>query len=221
MKVKFVCLANSFKEGGKCVAGILLEESREQGIPEKPVWIRPVTRSHHGEIPALEVGEIELLDIIEVEIAEKEESLPHQTENYYYVPGSMKLKGRLTPTDLNRYLDEVHQLIFGNRGKAVSKESITRIGYSLSLIQVTDFHAYERIYSDSPFPQVRGKFNYHQVEHDFPITDPDFLWDRKRNPGKYDTPQPAYLTLSLGTEFEGWYYKLIVAVILKSPGTSG
>lgn len=216
MKVYFVCLANSFKEGGKCVAGILLDNSREQGISKKPVWIRPVTHSHHGEIPALEVGEIELLDIIEVELTEKEQSLPHQTENYYYVTGSMKLKGRLTPSDLNQYLDEEHQLIFGNRGKAVRKEDISKIGYSLSLIYTTDFHAYEKTYHDSIYPQVRGKFTYHQLEHDFPITDPDFLWDRKRNPGKYDAPRPAYLTLSLGTEFEAWYYKLIVAVISKS-----
>lgn len=216
MKIQFVCLANSYKEGGRCIAGVLLNSHSEQGNTMKPVWIRPVTTSHHGEIPAVEVGEIELLDIVEVEIMEKEKSLPHQSENYFYTPGSMKLKGQLSQAELHKFLDDEHQLIFGNKWKAVSKDSISSIGYSLSMITVPDFCAYEVSYPDAQYPKVRGKFTYHGAEHDFPITDPDFLWDRKRNPGKYDIPKPAYLTLSLGTEFEGWYYKLIVAVIIKT-----
>lgn len=117
MKVQFVCLANSFKEGGKCVAGIVLGNQNEIEDDAEHVWVRPVPVSHHGEIPPLEVGEIEILDIVEMELTSKEHGQPHQTENYYYVPGSIKKTGRYNVNELTAFLDAEHQLIFGNRGR--------------------------------------------------------------------------------------------------------
>jgi hypothetical protein len=45
-KVRFVCLANSFKEGGRCVAGIVLDSNNnpENGNVH---WIRPVANLLH------------------------------------------------------------------------------------------------------------------------------------------------------------------------------
>lgn len=45
-KVRFVCLANSFKERGRCVAGIVLDENNNP----TNTWIRPVSNSLHGEL---------------------------------------------------------------------------------------------------------------------------------------------------------------------------
>src|SRR5262245_56499531 len=71
----FICLANSKKYTQRCIAGIELAKSSRPGFKydivrhgERPVWLRPVTDSEHGEIPADLVDHINLLDIVEVEV---------------------------------------------------------------------------------------------------------------------------------------------------------
>jgi len=41
MLTRFVCLANSFKEGGRCLAGIVLDNNNKPVIENAlPKWIR-------------------------------------------------------------------------------------------------------------------------------------------------------------------------------------
>ena len=58
----FICLANSYKRGGRCIAGVEVifnGDSKwklvrnDDGIPN---WIRPIARTIYGEIPNF-VGE--------------------------------------------------------------------------------------------------------------------------------------------------------------------
>ena len=58
------------------------------------------------------------------------------------------------------------------------------------------------------------KFSYFGSNYDFPITDPYFLEIFKKNPERYADLNGAYLTLSLGLEFEGFHFKLVAAVLL-------
>ena len=52
MPTKFICLANSFKEGGRCIAGIELDANNIPVIIDnRPKWIRPVCNTEHGEVP--------------------------------------------------------------------------------------------------------------------------------------------------------------------------
>ena len=61
--------------------------------------------------------------------------------------------------------------------------------------------------------KYRMKFTYFESNYDFPITDPVFLEQFKKNPENYSDLKGLYLVLSLGMEFEGFHFKLVAAVI--------
>jgi hypothetical protein len=59
-----VCLANSYKHGGRCVAGICLEDGS---------WVRLRGRAADGALEPAEYGlddggEVQLLDVLEVDL---------------------------------------------------------------------------------------------------------------------------------------------------------
>jgi hypothetical protein len=77
MKVTFMCLANSRKLSGRCVAGIQI------GGQE---WIRVVSRSSSGTLSrshyTLANGrQVALFDVVEADVA-KARPEPHQPENW-------------------------------------------------------------------------------------------------------------------------------------------
>jgi hypothetical protein len=76
---RIVCLANSFKKGGSCVAGREIIGTRLGG------WIRPVGDRSTAEVKSSESrydkGVPKLLDIIDVPLL-RAEPRHHQTENH-------------------------------------------------------------------------------------------------------------------------------------------
>ena len=86
------------------------------------------------------------------------------------------------------------------------------INYSLMLIHPDKASAYRD--ENREKSKNRMKFTYYGVEYDFPITDPSFLEEFKREPERYDNIPDVYLALSLGLEFEGWHHKLVAGVII-------
>ena len=69
MLTRFVCLANSLKEGGRCIAGIELDEQHQPVFfQERPKWIRPVWTTEHGEIPLHMAIAFDTLDILEMNV---------------------------------------------------------------------------------------------------------------------------------------------------------
>lgn len=112
---------------------------------------------------------------------------------------------------LNQLLDTQHQAVFYYRGKAIPATIIDRLDYSLMLIQPDNVSAYcdeERENS-----KYRMKFTYSGSNYDFPITDPVFLEQFKKNPEKFAILEGVYLVLSLGMEFEGFHFKLVATVV--------
>ena len=57
-------------------------------------------------------------------------------------------------------------------------------------------------------------FTYYGADYDFPITDPIFLEEFKKEPERFANIADVYLTISLGLEFEGWHHKLVAGVII-------
>lgn len=213
MKKSFICLANSYKEGGRCIAGVELKNNEVVFKSGNPIWIRPVCETPHGEVPNEIAADMEILDIIEIEVTD---FVPDnfQTENVLFDKTSIKVVGTFDKNNLKSICDTRHKYIFSNKGKAVSSEQINRLDHSLTLVGVKDFEVYEKTYQDSSgFPQVRLKFTYNAFVYDLPITDPIFLLNYKRDGQILTKVKELYLVLSLGVLFEDWHYKLVAGII--------
>ena len=85
----FICLANSYKRGGRCIAGIeiVFDENRELkpvcDEDGRPRWIRPIAKTTYGEIPNYVAEDIKLLSIVKLYNVDPCPNKPH-TENVYY-----------------------------------------------------------------------------------------------------------------------------------------
>ena len=115
MTTRFVCSANSYKEGGRCLAGIEIDKNNQPifkyGYPK---WIRPICNTPHGEIPTNLVSHIKILDIIEIEITSYPNIADYQSENVFFDTNSINIHGRFNIENLGE-LCENRIVIFGNR----------------------------------------------------------------------------------------------------------
>lgn len=217
MDKHFICLANSYKHGGRCIAGIEVVPQADGSLSivrhddGRPRWIRPVSMSANGEIPNHLAESFKIFSLVKLTEVEPCPDKAH-TEDVHC--SRMEISPfELLPTKafLNQLLDTQHQTVFYYRGKAIPATIIDRLNYSLMLIQPKNVSAYcdeERENS-----KYRMKFTYFGSNYDFPITDPVFLEQFKKNPEKYDDLNGVYLVLSLGLEFEGFHFKLVATVV--------
>ena len=216
MPTRFVCLANSYKEGGRCVAGIELENDntpkRKNGNAK---WIRPVCNTLHGEIPTDLVAALNLLDIIEIDTTDCPDEKNYQSENIYFSENSIKVVGRFDSENLDSLLDS-RRLIFDSRGKALSEEFVEGLSYSLMFISTNEFQILSKPSEDRAKKiQIRMLFCYHGTEYDFPVTDPVFLHKYQVNRSFISQYNHAYLCVSVGIPWNNWHYKLAAGIILK------
>ena len=102
---KIVCLANSFKKGGRCVAGIDLETDR---------WIRHNGRAEEGAIGnerLVDGAEPKLLDILDIPLGGNADDLGCQPENRRLRPGLWRKVGEIEKDDIMQYIDETDRLL--------------------------------------------------------------------------------------------------------------
>jgi hypothetical protein len=214
MLVRFVCLANSYKEGGRCVAGIMLDDFNNPVIKnDLPTWIRPVSSTGHGEIHKDLVSHIHLLDIIEIEISEYV-GAGFQVENAIFLEKSVQIIGAFDIPRLNS-LCEKRSLLFGSTAKAINIKYINRLDHSLTLVRTTDFKVLDNPSDDNPArKKIRLSFTYNNNEYNLPVTDPVFLHDYQNDANFMDGIEEVYLTLSVGVVFEEWHHKLVAGIII-------
>lgn len=214
----FVCMAVSYKYGGRCIGGVELTKGtddrysivKENGTPK---WIRPVTRgTEHGEIPTHLSNTCKVMDIVKISGAT---ACPDcaQSENYYF--DSIEKVGRLnnTQSTLDMLCDNRHNLLFGNRGKAVHPDSYVSMGYSLMLIKATDVNFFMENRYGTDYKRLRVNFTYNGVEYDLPVTDPNFSEKADYDVESLNGSDAYYMTISLGVEHQGWHSKLVANVI--------
>ena len=218
---RIVCLANSRKMAGRCVAG---KEISENGHPGG--WIRPVSNRENESISVRERcyadgDDPELLDIIEVPLIGPKPK-GYQQENWLLNPSRQWRKvGRLPWNDLPQLADPETPLWtngFTSRGgenDQVPAEIAAGHETSLRLVRVQDLTV---IVSEPPrpsanFPILRGRFSYCNETYCFRITDPVSECGSLNLPYREYPVGERYLTVSLGEPFEGNAYKLIAAII--------
>lgn len=216
---KFIlCLANSYKHGGRCIAGIEVSLQEGQLSINKssygiPIWIRPVSNSAAGEVPLSDAIGIKVLSVVKIVNACYAGSGSH-SEDYYYA--KLQLLDTLNPSDefLKKYTDTWHNCIFGNKGRALTPDAFQNGDYSLMLIRTEG----SEIYLDTRYtPKPRIKFNYNGNEYDFPITDPEYLNRLRLDDSLYRSGYGVlYIVASLGVIHDGWHSKLAATIIIPS-----
>jgi hypothetical protein len=96
---RIVCLANSWKRGERCIAGIDVATGR---------WVRPVTDTVDGGVPrhvrAVRKGEPGLLDLLDLPLAKTGPDFGFECENRLILPGRWYVSGRFRTADLPQYL---------------------------------------------------------------------------------------------------------------------
>ena len=218
---RMVCLANSRKNAGRCVAG---KEMSYDGKPGQ--WIRPVSNRENeavseGERSYADGTDPKVLDIIEVPLIIHKPKA-YQQENWLLNPSRQWRKvGRVGWHDLTQLADPGAPLWtngYNSRGGANDQapEDITAAhDTSLRLVLVGDLTVTvsEPSRPSANYPILRGRFTHCNETYCFRITDPVSESGSVDLPyGEYPVGE-RYLTVSLGEPFEGHAYKLIAAII--------
>ncbi|MFI1679080.1 dual OB domain-containing protein [Streptomyces sp. NPDC020607] len=222
---ELVCLANSRKHLGRCIAGIDIESES---------WVRPVSSRQTHEVSAPERqyrdgAEPRILDVVSMRLL-RPKRFGFQTENWVLDPNSQWVKlGRIRWADLCR-LEQKPKRLWLNSDDSTRKGLNDRVPVeqkfalmnSLKLIRVSTV----TIEVDRPFDankelEVRAKFRHAGSTYILKVT--DALYEEKFRAlgvGSYCLSE-SFLTVSLGEEFKGYLYKMVAAIIERRAIESG
>lgn len=218
---ELVCLANSRKRSGRCVAGF----DREAGA-----WIRPITDTEDGTVPTSRTildnsQELQVLDLFEVEL-ERARPDEIQPENHVLSGTTWTAAGRLGATEAIRLLEEISDPgpeLFGSTGDRVAPDDLREApDGSLTVVELEEVR-WELETGFYNRPRLRAHFRLSGQSYDLVVTDVEFFrrfsgWSL----GYYgrDTPgigehDRIWFTVSLTEPFEatGDCFKLVAAVI--------
>lgn len=227
---RLVCLANSRKLSGRCVAG-------KEFMRGKPgAWIRPVSARPTEEVSEHERqyedgSDPQVLDIVDVSLLRRVPKL-YQSENwlldqsYYWVRVS-----RASWPLLARLADEP-EVLWTNRSSSregkndrVLESEAASLDNSLYLIAPEELTLAvltpQKAFGNSK-RRVQARFAWKGIEYAVWVTDPlverALLLDARDREYKIDE---AFLTISLGEPFKDYCYKLAAAVITPQRGEPG
>lgn len=218
-----VCLANSRKHSGRCIAG---KELLPTGYGQ---WIRPVSIRPTGEISEedrryKDGGTPKILDIISIRMIAATPLL-YQSENYtidaaFYWEKS----GSCAWSDVAQMLDQPPSLwtngdsSYSGINDRLRVEVAAKLQNSLTIIEPKNLVirvSAEGAAFGNPKRKVRAYFYNNKVHYALSVTDPvaetAFL---AKSDDSYEVSN-TYLSVSLGEVYEGSCYKLVAAMISK------
>lgn len=218
MTKELVCLANSRKHNGRCVAGIEIE-SKE--------WIRPVSNRSGHEVSELERRyrggvEPQVLDIVTVPLVGPR-PVGFRRENWLLDPAvRWRREGRIGWSELCALEQHPkslwingHHTTDGVNDRVPVEQEDTLVD-SLKLIQV------DRVtmkvdpappMSNDTKPIVRARFLHAGSVYALRVTDP--VYEEKFRAEKFGNYRlgESFVTVSLSEEFRGNFYKLVAAIV--------
>jgi len=225
-----LCLANSRKRSGRCVAGLRLDGG---------CWIRPVTAHPDGILEAwhytlYDRTHARVLDALQITVEEPRPQ-PNQPENWLVATKKWPLLARpardADALPVLRAALAPGPAIFGTTSARITLAELAAapVPASLALVRPADLHWYVSINQKSGKRQVRAIFGLDGAEYNLSLTDP--AWEPRFDRLAFGThpfaaPGPApddevLLTVSLGEPFEGACYKLAAAIVLLPPAWRG
>lgn len=223
---KIVCLANSRKISGRCIAG---RELTDNGIGS---WVRPVSKRATREISETDRRyqngqRASILDIIEVPMLEPAPHYHHTEdhlidENEYWIKngeaGWETIEEMLEPNNSPLWING-EQTFHGLNDK-ISEEEAATLNSSLLLVRPSDLNILVRI--ESGFQgrpgkrNARARFNIDGETYLLQITDPkaeaEYLG---RENGTYPVDD-AIICLSLSEAWKGYVFKLVAAIFTQT-----
>jgi len=224
---RIVCLANSRKLNGRCLAG------KEFGGSGVGAWIRPVGAREHGEVSEYERqyedgSDPKILDVTDVPLLGPQPK-DFQQENWLLDPDYYWEKaGRATWEDLIRLADRIEPLwldginAYNGMNDKIPLAQVGSVRSSLRLLHVgtlgiSVFKPGEAF--GNPKRRVQGRFEYSGSEYRLWVTDP--VYERaflSKPDGDYKLGE-SFLTVSLGEPYNDACYKLIATIIERDGGT--
>ena len=223
MDAYFVCLANSLKRGGRCIAGVEVTVAeghwtvvmKPDGTPK---WIRPIDAiTDFGEITLVEAKAIQLLSVVKLRGVMPIPSQAHQEDVHYT---QMTVVGKVFPSEpvFSQFLDTFHPVLFYGTDRAISIETYERADHSLMFIRADHSEIVADVREDKT--RYRMLLGSKGVTYDLSVTDPDFI--EKLNEGQISVGvhHDLYVTISLGLVYEGRHHKLVAAVLSPTSGTA-
>ncbi len=220
---RIVCLANSRKLSGRCIAG------REFDGRRAGKWLRPVSAREHEEVSKYERqyedgADPRVLDMIDIPLVE-DRGHGYQSENWLLDDKAYWTKaGRAGWRDLDKLEDPASPLwINGHHTSNGLNDQIPvtlagALSHSLRLIHVRGIglHVF-RPGADfgNPKRRIQGRFEYGGDQYWLWVTDAA-IEDAylPKGDGEYKIGD-CYLTVSLGEPFREHCYKLIAAIITR------
>ena len=212
-----ICLANSWKHGGRCVAGLRMDGGG---------WVRPVSREPEGVLLPWHYtlaagGEAALGDVLRMRLTRPLPD-PHHPENWRMDYGLWGLAARPLPPlgweVLWAALAPGPDLL-GDCEDRIAYAALQKRGIaaSLALVRPEGLQWQIRKGASSGKRQTRAVFSFAGVWYNLPLTDPARLKALASCPvGCYPEERAdALLTVSLGEPFahDGFCYKLAAAVL--------
>ena len=227
---RIVCLANSRKLNGRCIAGKELVEGR----PAQ--WIRLVSSRNNQEVSEYERQyedgtDPENLDIIDIPLLGAHPQ-GYQQENWLLDPGRYWSKvGRFQFDKLSELADRADGLwidgehSFNGLNDRVPIHIAAGLTTSLKLIGVdaltlSVFSPGEAFGNSKR--RVQAQFRFAEKVYHLWVTDPRYERRYLQQPDGQHYIRHCCLTISLGESFSGYTYKLVAAIIeQKWPGQRG
>ena len=221
--INIICLANSKKYQGRCIAGLRTDGSG---------WVRPVAPGGNG---ALHPGQYllsngtqpELLDVIRVGAACPQPA-PHQPENWLVDRTRWELLARPAPAEHGALLQAAcvsGPALFGNCGDRVNYGALKLGLASASLALVVPENLCWNIGTNSRGGrQAKAGFTLCGAAYNLSVTDP--VWLSRLDslpPGRHPASaagiapgEHVLFTVSLGepTDWDNCCYKLVAAVLI-------
>ena len=219
---RMVCLANSRKLSGRCIAGKEIQEDGRVGD-----WIRPVSAREKQEVSEWERQYEDgsdpcVLDVIDVPVL-KAQPEDYQQENWLLDPDYYWQKIRsVTPNELTQLIDPVAPLwtnedsTKNGQNDRVPTRVAKSLNHSLRLIRVNDLELYvSRPGKDfgNNRRSVQGRFQHAGTDYWLRVTDPVYERQYLQKPEGHYPIEESFLTISLGEPWKGYAYKLIAAII--------
>ena len=218
---RIVCLANSRRQSGRCIAGRVWDGNRPGN------WIRPVSNREGEEVSEDECQyengcDPQVLDIIDVPLLFHKPN-NHQQENWLLDSDSDWTKvGVLSLDKLQQLVDPVAPLwtdgdsTYRGLNDRIPLALTKSLDSSLRLIHVDSVQLSvlrPGAAFGNPKRRVQGRFSYAQKEYALWITDPSYEREYLSKPDDEYEIGESFLTVSLGEPFKEACYKLVATVI--------